>query len=247
MSSKILKHEQSEQHIAAARVYGNWKNSKTIDKESDKAHIAHITFWTKVLQRIIAIILTLSTLNLAFRGHRETVGEGECEGGNFLGLVALVAQFDDVLADLISLPFRTTKYLSHKIQTEVINLLGNAVRTSLTEKINRAPFWSVILDTTSEITRVDQLSMVVRWVSVEEDCFEIKESFLGFVEVTAADAQGLVDTTKNFLQDLGIDLKKIKRAGLRRCKRYERGLWWGSKVDKRTMCISCPVCSLRLT
>jgi len=36
-------------------------------------------------------------LSLTFRGHREHVGAGECEGGNFQGLVAMQAKFDPVL------------------------------------------------------------------------------------------------------------------------------------------------------
>ena len=124
-----------------------------------------------------------------------------------------MAQYDSVLADVISLPYRATKYLSHDIQTEVIHLIGNAVRKSLIDKINNAPFWSIILDTTSDITRVDQLSVVVRWVDIRGESFEITESFLGFVEVTAADAQGLVDTTKKYLEKLGVDFKKIRAQG----------------------------------
>ena len=114
-------------------------------------------------------------------------------------MVALVAQYDSILAEVISLPYRAIKYLSHDIQEELINLLGNAVRSSLVIKINRAPFWSIILDTTSDITRIDQLSVIVRWVDISEDKYELVESFLGFVEVTNADARGLVDTTKKDL------------------------------------------------
>ena len=62
-------------------------------------------------------------------------------------------------------------------------MLGNAVRKSLINSINCAPFWSVILDTTSDITRVDQVSVVIRWVYIGDDRFEIFESFLEFVEV----------------------------------------------------------------
>ena len=213
MNTKIQKHEKSEQHIAAARIYGRWKSGKTVDEETKRELKVNISFWTKVLQRVIAIILTLCSMNLALRGHRETVGEGVCTGGNFLGVVALVAQYDSVLADVISLPYRATKYLSHEIQTEIINLLGNAVRSSLVNKINNAPFWSIILDTTSDITRVDQLSIIVRWVDIREENFELTESFLGFVEVTAADAQGLVETTKEYLKGLGVDFKRIRGQG----------------------------------
>ena len=213
MSSKILKHEKSKSHIAAARAYGQWKTGKTIDEETSKQFELNVSFWTKVLDRLVWIILTMCCLNLAFRGHRETVHDGICEGGNFLGIVALVARYDEVLSELIALPKRATKYLSKKIQEEIIQLLGKTVISSLVSKINRAPFWSIILDTTSDITRVDQLSVVVRWVNVTDKGCESVESFLGFVVVTDADAHGLVNTTMEFLRNLGIDIKKIRGQG----------------------------------
>ena len=109
-----------------------------------------------------------------------------------------MAQYDDVLGEITSLTSRAVKYLSHPIQEELIALIGKAVKRSLVLKIDEAPFWSVILDTTSDITRVDQLSAVVRWVKVTDNLVEPTESFLGFVEVTSPDAQGLVNTTKRF-------------------------------------------------
>ena len=109
-----------------------------------------------------------------------------------------MAQYNDVLGEVISLPSRASKYLSHQIQKELIALIGKAVKRSLVSKINKAPFWSVILDTTSDITKVDQLSVVVRWVKVTDNSVEPTGSFLGFVEVTSPDAQGLVDTRKRF-------------------------------------------------
>lgn len=169
-----------------------------------------MSFWTKVLQRLVSIILTMSALNMAFRGSRESIGEGVCEGGNFLGVVALVAQYDDVLREVIFLPKRATKYLSPVIQNELISLLGTSLRKALVDKINRAPFWSVILDTTSDITRIDQLSVVIRWVNIRDDSFEINETFLGFVVVTEADAQGIVDTKKTYLVDLGLSFSRLR-------------------------------------
>ena len=37
-------------------------------------------FWREVLRRIITIILTLATLCLPYRRHRESLGCGQCEG-----------------------------------------------------------------------------------------------------------------------------------------------------------------------
>ena len=213
MGTKIKKHEKSQSHIAASCVYGRWKKGKTIDVEAEKRTKLDVSFWTKVLQRLLSIILTLASLNLALRGHRETAYEGVCEGGNFLGIVALMAQYDPILKEVISLPKNATKYLSKNIQEELIALIGKAVKQSLVSKINKSPFWSIILDTTSDLTRVDQLSVVIRWVEINDDKCEPVESFLGFVEVTDADAQGLVDTTKTFLLDIGIDMTKIRGQG----------------------------------
>ena len=60
----------------------------------------------KYVDRIITIILTPATLTLAFRGHDEHVHDDICEGGNFLGMVCMMAQYDKILAKVISLPAR---------------------------------------------------------------------------------------------------------------------------------------------
>ena len=116
MLEKIRRHEKSSIHIEASAVYIRWKSRKILDEENEREIRRQSSFWFKVLERIVSIILTLATLTLAFRGHREEVFDGTCEGGNFLGLVALVAQYDKVLSEVIALPARATKYLSAKIQ-----------------------------------------------------------------------------------------------------------------------------------
>ncbi|XP_065062428.1 uncharacterized protein LOC135689204 [Rhopilema esculentum] len=76
---------------------------------------------------------------------------------------SLMAEYDEFLAEVISLPGRATKYLSAKIQNMLIHLLANTVSSTLVENIDSAPFWSIILDSTSDITKVDQLTVVTRW------------------------------------------------------------------------------------
>ena len=121
-----------------------------------------------------------------------------------------MAQYDNVLGEFISLLSSAVKYLSHPIQKELIALIGKTFKRSLVSKINEAPFWSVNLDTTSDITRVEQLSVVVHWVKVTDNSVEPTESFLGFIEVTTSDAQRLVDTTKRFLEKIGINILKLR-------------------------------------
>jgi len=67
-------------------------------------------------------------------------------------MVALLAEYDDVLAEVVSFPARTTKYLSAAIQSNLIELLARSVRSSLVGKKTAYPFWSIILDSTSDIS-----------------------------------------------------------------------------------------------
>ena len=92
MADKISRHEKSKTHINAASIYGQWKSGKTVDKDANILTKNNISFWTKVLQRLLSIILTMCSLNLALRGHREMPHNGVCEGGNFFAIVALIAQ-----------------------------------------------------------------------------------------------------------------------------------------------------------
>ena len=240
MVDKISHHEKAKIHITAASIYGQRKSGNAMDKDAEVFNKNNISFWTKVLQRLLSVILTLCSLNLAFRSHRETSYDEVCEGGNLLAIVPLMTQYDDVLGEVISLPSRAVKYLSHPIQEELIALIGKAVKRSLVSKINKPSFWSVILDTTSDITRVDQLSVVVRWVKVTDNSVEPTESFLGFVEVTSPDAQRLVDTTKSFLQELGIDILKPRGQGYDEAS-VMSGAYGGVQQMIKDMCPSSPV------
>ena len=161
-----------------------------------------MSFWAKVLQRLISIILKMAALTSAFRWHREQVHDNVCEGENFLALVFL-----EFLAEVISLPGRATTYLSPKIQNELIHLLANTVSSTLVENIDSAPFWSITLDSTSDITRVDQLSVVVGWTKVRKDECTIVESFMGFVKINNPYADGIAKTAKAFLENLDIEVR----------------------------------------
>ena len=136
----------------------------------------------------------MATLTVAFRGHREQLHDNEREGGKFLALVSLMAEYHDFFAEVISHLGRATKYFSTEIQNQLIHLLANTVISTSGENINYAPFWNIILDSTSNITRVDQLSVVIMWEKVTEDECTIVKSFVAFVKRNNPSADGTVNT-----------------------------------------------------
>lgn len=146
-------------------------------------------FWAQVLERLFYITLTLAKNSLAFRGSQEHNGNYE---GNFLSLVQLLAKYDTVMAQVVSMPKGHTRYLSHDIQNQIINCMFSKLKGKLLENINKARFFSLIVDTTQDLGKKDQLSFVIRYTNFFEELrqdedgnFEeykklsIEESFLG--------------------------------------------------------------------
>ena len=72
-------------------------------------------------------------------------------------------------------------------------------------------FYSIIVDTTSDITKRDKVSIVLRWVRIEKDKITIEETFLGFLHAMNSTAQGLAELVSKWLIDHELDLSKIRR------------------------------------
>lgn len=58
------------------------------------------------------------------------------------------------------------KYLSHEIQDEIIYILSQRVKADIINEINKALFYSIIMDTTQDVSKIDQLSQVYCYVTV---------------------------------------------------------------------------------
>ena len=61
--------------------------------------------------------------------------------------------------------------------------------------------------------RIDQLSVVVRWVQVKDEECTVVESFLGFVKKVDSKAEGIASTAKNFFEGVGLSFSQIRGQG----------------------------------
>ena len=53
--------------------------------------------WKQLLERFLNVILFLSERGLAFFGSSQRIGD--CENGNFLGIIELLSKYDPLLAE----------------------------------------------------------------------------------------------------------------------------------------------------
>lgn len=159
---------------------------------------------------------------MAFRGHRggsisklsepeETIHENP---GNFMATIRLLAKYDVVLAQHLlkgkDHP-RSVTYLSNTIQNEIINILGESVRRKILSEIKEAKYFSIMLDSTPDITHEDQISEVLRYVHIDENRnIEIKEVFLRFLKVDKKEAVSLVNTILGALNEDEISINNCR-------------------------------------
>nr|CAI5854385.1 unnamed protein product [Callosobruchus analis] len=190
----ILDHEKSQQHISASLSYNNWLQGNTIDTLLKSEIDSKITFWRDVLH---------PSCNLALRGH-------DSDSGNFMAISRLLSNYDATLKELLLKPKGGINYLSPTIQNEIISLLGTTVRNNIISENKKAPFLTIILDTTQDLSKIDQLSVVFRYISATEND---DNSFLGFIAVIDCSAAGLKTVILNLTKEYGIDLTKCRGQG----------------------------------
>lgn len=217
LSKKITKHAISKCHTASCLVYEHWKRHSTLNEESEKVYQKDKLFWREVLKRLVKITLLLACNGQSFRGHRENIDD--IYNGNFLSEVQLLAEFDPIMNELINKPKHSIKYLSPIVQNELITVLSEHLENQITEEIKSAMFYSIIADTTQDISKKDQLSLIIRYVKIVNDTndkpVEIKviESFLGFFWTKDHSAKGLSNHLIQNLQNLGISLINCRGQG----------------------------------
>ena len=95
--------------------------------------------------------------NISFRGHSEG-----SHRGNFLKLIHLQAQYDTVLQHHLQSAPRNATYLSADIQNQLIQAMGDEVLDEITKQLKEARFFSLLVDETSDISRQEQVSFVLR-------------------------------------------------------------------------------------
>ncbi|XP_011408862.1 PREDICTED: zinc finger MYM-type protein 1-like, partial [Amphimedon queenslandica] len=144
---------------------------------------------------VVKVVLFCALQEISLRGHRE--GESASNKGNFLELMELLSSNDKTLkAQLRALP-RNVTYTSHTIQNEVLHTLATKVRSTICFQVNEARYFSILADETRDVSKQEQMSFVIRYVSVSDH--SIQERFLTFVHATGLDAPSLTQYIKDTL------------------------------------------------
>lgn len=231
ISTKLSEHECSKGHFEneATKASRMFKAGR-IDTELEKQIEGEAKYWTEVLKRVVSAIKFLSSRGLALRGDNQVLGD--TQNGNFLGMLEFLAEWDAFMAEHIKrhcnkgrgmIEFNNllrriyfkleicfvghTNYTSSTICDELILLMSKNVLLQIILEVMEAKYFALIIDSTPDISHVDQLSIVVRLVT---SCGEIRERFLGFVPISSHTAASMVDVVTKFFARIGLDLQDCR-------------------------------------
>ncbi|XP_014779165.1 uncharacterized protein LOC106875504 [Octopus bimaculoides] len=198
------------------------KRGQTLTTKLDEQIKAEHDFWKRVLQQVMTVIYLLRERGLAFRND-----ETFCcpNNGNFLGLLELIAKFDPFLRTHINQYENEghTSYLSKTICEEVIQLMAKIVLEEIVKEIKEAGYFSVSVDSTLDVSNVDQLTVIVRHVS-SLDGIPV-ERFLTFIELKNHTGEEMVELIPNFFEELEIDFRNCRGQSYNNAANMAGNIW----------------------
>lgn len=214
LNPRLLEHERSSYHVDAFTMWKEFEmrlqKSVTIDAAAQLAQQRSFEKWKAVLGRILDCILYLARQALPLRGHLEDLSTDE-NSGNFLETFKLLARYDPVanqhLQKVQKKDGYVVSYLSPQSQNEFICLLGDHVRRTIIQKVEKAKYFAIMFDSTPDISHIDQMSQVIRYVNIEDKEVNVAESFIDFVQLTGKSADAITRQICEKLQADGLKLE----------------------------------------
>ena len=116
--------------------------------------------------------------------------------GNFLEILNLVASHDGIIKERIE---RGPTYTLSGIQNAILAILGDIVRGWVCNGVKEAKMFSLLVDETKDLSKQEQMSIVLRYVDSKGT---LREHFLTFVEAASVNAESvtkyILDTLRKF-------------------------------------------------
>lgn len=173
----------------------------------------------EILKAIIHTIELCGRQGLALRGDNDS-GELELKtpinnDGNFRSLLRYRIQSgDDCFLNHIQNCGKNATYISPDIQNEVISVITTHIQNQICNKINKAKYFTILADETTDISRIEQFSLCVRYLEeIDTNNYMIREDFLQFVPVHSTVGSELTNILISSLTALGLDLKYARGQG----------------------------------
>lgn len=171
---RIKEHENSKNHNFCSEAYLLHFQKKDIGNllfvNQNRLQREEVKKCRQVLDRIINVIKLIGKCGLSIRGKRNEaaylLNNESVDHGNFLELIILLSKYDVVLNEHLNSVIKKSEkqhnrnskghgnlvtFLSHYTTDNIINIISNLIKSTISKKIKEANIFSVLLDTTQDI------------------------------------------------------------------------------------------------
>ena len=157
----------------------------------------------EILINLIDCVTFLGKQELAFRGHDES--SQSSNRGNYVELLNFRAERDTELQYHLTTN-RVFTGTSGKIQNDLIHAVAEVMGDKIKTEIKNAPFVAVMVDETTDVGNLAQLSLVLRYVTTSG----VKERFVKFEDVSRGKrADDIAALIFRFLEEYECSLDKV--------------------------------------
>lgn len=201
------RHVKSTVHVECVEAAVAFKQVCEGETLSIKQQLS-MAYHNKVSKNREALISILKTIclcgkqNIALRGKTDV-------RSNFIALLQYKSEHDVVLREHLAHAPKNRRYISHRIQNELIDIIGCQIQETILTPCRKAKYLSVIIDETTDISVKEQVALVVLYVSSDG---QRHEELISFEETADTTGETLYTLICKKLQDYGLD--KIKVVGL---------------------------------
>jgi hypothetical protein len=213
----ITSHEMTQYHktsvLRASNFATSMANQNDILVQVDTTRSKQIKDNRERLKPIIETVLLCGRQNIPMRGHRDD-GAMDCadgksvveNDGNFRALLRFRVSAGDInLRNHLEQAAKNATYVSKTTQNELITAAGNVVRDQILERVSKAPFFSMLVDETTDLSKKEQITICLRYVF---DNF-IHEDFIDYVVADSMTGEGLAATILTHLGKFPIELSNM--------------------------------------
>ncbi len=174
---KFTAHERSSAHKEATLKWSNYIRQRNIAPDLSTQISDEQMIRREALLWLFSSLKYLSRQGLATRGHTDA-------NSNYHQLLYHRAEDSPALRHLLQTE-NNRKYLSHDIETEMLECMSHSVLRQPASDIRNHGYFAVIVDESREISCTEQVSICIRHV---DNNFSIYEDFIGLYSTNKTDA-----------------------------------------------------------
>ncbi len=189
---------------------------KRIDLHLNKIADEQVRRNREKLAPIVGAVILCGRQNWALRGHRDDSQYYDDEHNNPGGVQEVLGYLNtygenSVFQDHMANAPKTATYRSKTTQNEILAICEEMIKEKLSSDIKEAKYFSVLADEAADVSKIEQLSLVVRYVNTNAEICEVFTGFLACKEGVTGEA--IAKKVKQGIEDISLDMSFCRGQG----------------------------------